>query len=109
MFYKDDNEPVSANRINEIIPAVLRKAGMKPNRKVHILRHTFCSHLAMRAAPAKAIQELAGHTDLTTTMRYMHLAPGSLRAAVDLLENRPGRCDEENMAETAAPNTATPQ
>ena len=28
---------------------------------VHILRHTFCSHLAMRGAPARAIQELAGH------------------------------------------------
>ena len=28
---------------------------------VHVLRHTFCSHLAMRGAPARAIQELAGH------------------------------------------------
>jgi integrase len=37
---------------------------------VHILRHTFCSHLAMTAAPARAIQELAGHADLSTTQRY---------------------------------------
>jgi len=36
---------------------------------VHILRHTFCSHLAMRGAAVRAIQELAGHADLTTTMR----------------------------------------
>ena len=35
---------------------------------VHRLRHTFCSHLAMKGAPAKAIQELAGHADLATTM-----------------------------------------
>ena len=34
---------------------------------VHILRHTFCSHLAMRGAPARAIQELAGQQDLSTT------------------------------------------
>jgi len=34
------------------------------------------SHLAMRGAPAKAIQELAGHQDLVTTQRYMHLSPG---------------------------------
>jgi site-specific recombinase XerC len=40
----------------------------------HRLRHTFCSHLAMRGAPARAIQELAGHQDLTTTQRYMHLS-----------------------------------
>jgi site-specific recombinase XerD len=33
---------------------------------VHILRHTFCSHLAMKGAPARAIQELAGHADPST-------------------------------------------
>jgi hypothetical protein len=41
----------------------------------HILRHTFCSHLAMQGATAKAIQELAGHQDLATTQRYKHLSP----------------------------------
>jgi Phage integrase family/Phage integrase, N-terminal SAM-like domain len=42
---------------------------------LHILRHTFCSRLAMLGVPAKAIQELAGHQSLTTTQRYMHLSP----------------------------------
>ena len=45
----------------------------------HVLRHTFCSHLAMRGAPAIAIQELAGHASIAVTNRYMHLAPGELR------------------------------
>jgi site-specific recombinase XerD len=54
---------------------------------VHILRHTFCSHLAMRAQ-AKAIQELAGHQDLSMTQRYMHLSPAALDAAIQLLEGR---------------------
>ena len=49
---------------------------------VHILRHTFCSHLAMRGAPARAIQELAGHADLSMTQRYMHLSPAALDAAI---------------------------
>ena len=53
---------------------------------VHILRHTFCSHLSMRGAPAKAIQELAGHADLTMTQRYMHLSPAALDAAIRLLD-----------------------
>ena len=53
---------------------------------VHILRHTFCSHLAMRGASPKAIQELAGHRDLATTQRYMHLSPSALDAAIALLE-----------------------
>lgn len=52
---------------------------------VHILRHTFCSHLAAAGVPAKAIQELAGHADLSTTLRYMHLAPGDRDGAMATL------------------------
>jgi len=49
--------------------------------------HTFCSHLAMRGAPARAIQDLAGHQDLATTQRrYMHLSPAALHAAIRLLD-----------------------
>ena len=59
-----------------------------PNVKpgIHILRHSFCSHLAMHGAPARAIQELAGHQDLGTTQRYMHLRAAALDAAIRLLE-----------------------
>ena len=61
-----------------------RRANVKPG--VHILRHTFCSHLAMRGAPVRAIQELAGHQDLGTTQRHMHLSPAAIEAAIRLLE-----------------------
>ncbi len=40
----------------------------------------------MRGAPAKAIQELAGHESLTTTQRYMHLTPAAKDAAISLLD-----------------------
>ena len=62
----------------------------KVQKGVHILRHTFCSHLAMRGAPARAIQELAGHADLTMTQRYMHLSPAALDSAIRLLEQPAG-------------------
>ena len=52
----------------------------------HRLRHTFCSHLAMRGAPERAIQELAGHQDLITTQRYMHLSAAAIEGAIRLLE-----------------------
>jgi hypothetical protein len=48
----------------------------------------------MREAPAKAIQDLAGHADLTTMTRYMHLSPASLNQAIQLPEqpeNRRGK------------------
>ena len=56
-----------------------------------MLRHTFCSHLANRGANTKAIQELAGHTDLRQTLRYMHISAGALRDAVGLLDRTVGQ------------------
>jgi site-specific recombinase XerD len=53
---------------------------------VHVLRHTFCSHLAMKGGAARAIQELAGHAELSMTQRYMHLSPAALDSAIRLLD-----------------------
>ena len=55
---------------------------------MHILRYTFCSHLAMKGVPARAIQELAGHADVSTTQRYMHLSPAATEDAIRLLDGR---------------------
>jgi len=74
---------------------------------VHILRHTFCSHLAMQGAPAKTIQELAGHQDLMTTQRYMHLSPEALDAAIRLLDG-PGSTEGHGDMMEAAGNQVSP-
>jgi len=60
--------------------------GLPITGRLHILRHTFCSRLAIRGATTKAIQELAGHVSLTTTQRYMHLSPAAKESAIRLLE-----------------------
>jgi site-specific recombinase XerD len=79
-----DGSPLSADSVKHVERAARRAA--IPQTGVHRLRHTFCSHLAMRGAPARAIQELAGHQDLVTTQRYMHLSPAALESAIRLLE-----------------------
>jgi site-specific recombinase XerD len=55
----------------------------------------------MRGAPAKAIQELAGHQDLATTQRYMHLSPAALDSAIRLLDCSGMRRSFGDMLETA--------
>ncbi len=69
---------------------------------VHRQRHTFCSHLAMRGAPARAIQELAGHQDLTTTRRSMHFSPAAIEGAIRLLDGQGILIHRGNMAATGS-------
>ncbi len=82
---QDDGRPLTQKVVQGLVHRAARKAGLTDSG-VHLLRHTFCSHLAMRGATAKAIQELAGHRDLTTTQIYMHLSPAALEDAIRLLD-----------------------
>jgi len=51
----------------------------------HDLRHTFGSRLTMAGVPLRTIQELMGHRDISTTLRYSHLSDAHRRAAVEEL------------------------
>lgn len=86
MLYRDDGEPVARATVSRWMKKAQTWAGLPVTGALHILRHAFCSRLAMRGAPAKAIQELAGHESLTTTQRYMHLSPAAKDAAISLLD-----------------------
>jgi len=54
----------------------------------------------MRGAPARAIQELAGHQDLITTQRYMHLSPAAIDGAIRLLDHAGSVGRRGDMLET---------
>jgi integrase len=77
-----DTGPLTRTVLQTWLRRARRAAGMPDSGRVHILRHTFCSHLALAGASAKAIQELAGHAELSTTMKYMHLSPMTRAGAV---------------------------
>jgi integrase len=101
-----DGARLSADVVKHYVERAARRAQLNANG-VHRLRHTFCSHLAMRGAPARAIQELAGHKDLSTTQRYMHLSPAALEGAIRLLDAPgvlPSRGNMVAMRSTEAAN-----
>jgi integrase len=82
---RKDGSPFTQSGIESSLRYACKRAGLRSIGS-HVLRHTFCSHLAMRGAAPKAIQELAGHSTLSMTLRYMHLAPSALREAISLLD-----------------------
>jgi hypothetical protein len=60
----------------------------------------------MRGAPARAIQELAGHQDLGTTQRYMHVSPSSIATAIQLLDRGRTGPSFGDIVETVLPENA---
>ena len=97
---KDDGRPLSRQSAWTRVRRAVRLAGVATG--VHILRHTFCSHLAMQGAPGKATQELAGHQELSVTQGYMHLSPDTLGSSIQFLESRPKRHERGDIVETAS-------
>ena len=101
-----DGETLTRRMVHGRFLAVRRAAGIT-HGTFHTTRHTFCSHLAMAGVPVRAIQEMAGHADIDTTMKYMHLAPGFTDDAIGILERHhgatAGSTDADEVQRTAAP------
>lgn len=84
VFLDQRDKPYGAERLIRQLREVRYRAGLRP-LGWHLLRHTFASHLAMRGVPLHIVQKLLGHSTIGMTMRYSHVAPSTLRAAIDIL------------------------
>ena len=102
VFKRPDGKPFYSMELQRAFALAKKLSGIRPTLRLHDLRHTFASWLATRGTPLRTIQELLGHADVRMTIRYAHLAPAHLRAAVEtigtiLAESRVNQSDDEKI------------
>lgn len=83
----------------------LRAAKIKSPFRLYDFRHTFGSRSAMAGVDLPTLKELMGHSDISTTMRYVHPTPKHKQEAVQKLE----RYNEEQVFALYEPGLGSPQ
>lgn len=99
LFVNRDGSQMTNWDVRCLMAGIQEAAGQR-TRGIHILRHTFGSHMALAGVPMLTIQKLMGHATIQSTMVYLHLAPGDADSGIDRLASarrqRGGNSDSAN-------------
>lgn len=92
IFLNRRGRKITRNMIFIIIKSLTLEAGIKKNVHPHTFRHSFATHLIEGGADLRAVQEMLGHSSITTTEIYTHISREFLRETILKFHprNKPG-------------------
>jgi len=75
------SQPMSSEGLRHALAAAVKKAGIRKEVNMHILRHSFATHCIEHGMNIKTLQYLMGHSSVLTTMIYLHISQVPLEHA----------------------------
>ena len=79
LFLNNHGKPITRQGFFKNLKKILKKQGLNENIHPHSLRHSFATHLLDRGADLRSIQEMLGHSDISTTKIYTHVTTEKIR------------------------------
>lgn len=79
LFLNNHGNKMTRQGFFKIIKSIAKEKGINKQLSPHTLRHSFASHLLKYGADLRTIQELLGHSDISTTQIYTHISNEQLR------------------------------
>ena len=78
-MFTSKNGQLTSRNLQKIVKTAVQAAGIQKDVHPHTLRHSFATHLLENGVDIRKIQELLGHTDLSTTQIYTHISTEELK------------------------------
>jgi integrase/recombinase XerD len=81
VFLSHYGDPLTRKSFWETLKRLASQAGVTSKLSPHMLRHSFATHLLQSGMNLRSLQMLLGHSDLSTTQIYTHIAPEHLKSS----------------------------